>query len=408
MRLDWPLMQDNITTRDKEVLAGFLMTGKYPPSGQPGVPAVPRLTHGAQVRAFEEEFAQWLGVKHAVMVNSGASANLITMQALKILHGPGRVMVPCITWVSDIAAVLHAGLEPVFCDVDPYTLGMNWAGLAEAQPLAVFPTHCLGFSAFGLTLPAYTRGNQYVQPLIIEDCCEAIGATFGSMLAYGDNKLGTAGLMSNFSFYYAHHISTIEGGMVCTDDERCYELLRMLRSHGLGREMDSANYRSTLTASCPDLDPEFIFTHPAYNVRPTELNAVLGRTQLPRLDYQNAKRTENLVEFLNGLDGAKYRTKYRLEGSSNYALPLILQNPDDGQFQKVTETLRELGVEFRKGTAGGGNQLRQPYAKARFGPEYHKRFPEAEHIHLYGLYIGNFPSLEKAKINALCEVLNTL
>ena len=386
MRLDWPLMENNITREDATALRYFLM-----PDGQTA--SVPRLTNGPQVRAFEQEFAQVQGQKYAVMVNSGASANLITMQALRILFGPGRVLVPCITWVSDIAAVLHAGLEPVFVDVDPRTLGMDMYGAASHSALASFVTHCLGFPAI--------RGWSS-DSILIEDCCEALGAQVGGQ------KVGTLGLMSNFSFYYAHHMSTIEGGMVCTDDERCYETLRMLRSHGLAREMDSPTYRKAIFEVCPDLDPEFIFTHPAYNVRSTEINAVIGREQLKRVEYQNAKRTANLVAFLNGLDASMYRTDYRLEGSSNYALPLVLQVPSTDFILKVCTLLCELGVEYRRGTAGGGNQLRQPYAKDRWGDNYHTEFPQAEHIHQFGLYLGNYPSLEAWKIEALCERLNAL
>lgn len=377
--LDWPLMRENITTEDATALRYFLMQ-------EP----LPRLTNGDQVRAFEEEFAAWQGAKYAVMVNSGASANLITLQALRIMHGPGRVLVPCITWVSDIAAVLHAGLEPVFVDVDPRTLGMDMWQAAKHNALATFVTHCLGFPA----LKEWHGGT------LIEDCCESLGAQVGG------RKLGNLGLMSNFSFYYAHHMSTIEGGMVCTDDERVYQTLRMLRSHGLAREMDNDLYRRAAAEAHPDLDPEFIFTHPAYNVRPTEINAVIGRSQLPRLDYQNAKRTGNLVKFLGALDG-RYRTQYAIEGSSNYALPLVLQAADAELFGKVLALLRELGVEYRKGTAGGGNQLRQPYARERWG-EHYNNFPQAEHIHNYGLYIGNYPSLEGWKIEKLCERLNKL
>ncbi len=378
--LDWPLMRENISRDDAEEIIKFL----WPTT-------VPRLTNGPQVEAFEAEFAKWLGTKYALMVNSGSSANLLTMQALEILHGPGRVLVPCITWVSDIAAILHAGHEPVFVDVDPRTLGIDWAKAEHPDILATFLTHCLGFNA----LP-----DSEARPILIEDCCEATGATAG------DRKLGTFGLMSNFSFYYAHHMSTIEGGMICTDDEKIYELLRMLRSHGLVREMKNPEYKATAASIASDLDPEFIFSHPAYNVRPTELNAVLGRAQLRRVDDQNAIRTNNLKLFLGALDRDKYRTDYRIEGSSNYALPLVLETADLALFQKVTALLKNLGVEYRKGTAGGGNQLRQPYAKERWGEDFHKEFPEAEHIHQFGLYIGNYPSLESWKIEALTERLN--
>jgi CDP-6-deoxy-D-xylo-4-hexulose-3-dehydrase len=382
-RLDWPLMQQNVTTEDKLALLAFLTPEQ-----------LPRLTNGPQVEAFEAEFSAWLGVKYAVMVNSGASANLITLQALKIMHGAGRVLVPAITWVSDIAAVLHAGMEPVFVDVDPQTFGMDWKQARVAEGVqAIFPTHCLGFNAMIGPLPACP---------VIEDACEAIGA-----VDQHGWKVGTRGLMSNFSFYYGHHMTTIEGGMVCTDHEHAYEILRMLRSHGLVREMKNEHFRSVAEEERPDLDPEFIFTHPAYNVRSTELNAVIGRSQLKRLDANNAKRTQNLLLFLALLDPKRYRTVYAVAGSSNFALPLVLHEPDAALFQKILWFLRNSSVEFRQGTAGGGNQLRQPYARDRWGDLY-KQFPQAEHIHQFGLYVGNYPDLEAWKIEELSRGLNAL
>ena len=378
--MKWPLMTNNITRQDIICLTAFL-----------NQPEIPRLTNGEQVRAFEAEFASWLGVRYAVMVNSGSSANLITMQALKLLRGVERVLVPCITWVSDIAAVLQAGMTPVFVDVRPDTLGMN----LDSAPRhgAVFLTHCLGFNAFNAGI---------IEQNVIEDCCESIGGTAGRP------KLGSVGLMSNFSFYYAHHMSTIEGGMVCTDDLACYQLLRRLRSHGLVREMLPGGDRDAWADDNPTLDPQFIFAEPAYNVRPTELNAVLGRSQLKRLDASVRARTENLLALLNMLDGSRYRVNYRTEGSSNYALPLILVEKDERLFGRVLDTLRELGVEYRKGTAGGGNQLRQPYAKERWGADFHKEFPEAEHISDFSVYVGNYPDLPKDNIYELCERLNRL
>lgn len=373
-------MNNNVTASDRATLIEFLSQDR-------------RLTHGLQVEYFEQDFSDWLGVNYSVMVNSGASANLITLQALQIIKGDGRVLVPCIGWVSDVASILHAGLEPWFVDVDPMTLGMDCRGIDPTGKLAALVVHCLGFSAF-------PHGQLGGVP-IIEDCCESPGATYNEM------KLGTYSLMSNFSFYYAHHMTTIEGGMVCTNDPDYYQLLRMLRSHGLVRESSDDLYRHFKAEQYPDLDPNFIFTHPAYNVRPTELNAVLGRSQLKRLDDNNLDRTANLEQWLASLDVTKYRTEYRTEGSSNYALPLILLDPDYVLMSKVLALLDELDVEYRKGTAGGGNQLRQPYARARWGDLY-KRFPQAEHIHQYGLYIGNYPDLEPSKITQLCERLASL
>jgi CDP-6-deoxy-D-xylo-4-hexulose-3-dehydrase len=157
----------------------------------------------------------------------------------------------------------------------------------------------------------------------------------------------------------------------------------------------------------PDLNPDFIFAYPAYNVRGTELNAVIGRNQLKRLDDNNTIRTRNLRLFLNRLDPIKYQTDFAVEGSSNYAFTLILRSPDETLRDRVEQTLRELEVEFRRGTAGGGNQLRQPYARARFGNEF-ENFPFANHVHFYGWYIGNYPDLEPDRIMALTKLLNTL
>lgn len=386
MNLDWPLMRENITHADQAALMEFL-AGEH----------IPRLTQGEQVAAFEREFADWLGVKHAVMVNSGSSANLITMTALAQLRGCGEVIVPALTWSSDIMSVVHAGLTPVFADIAPRTLGMSSYGIRQKlcdKTRAVFVTHCLGFNA---------SEPMIADVPVIEDCCESLGATMMG------RKLGSFGVASNFSFYYAHHLSTIEGGMVCTDDETFYERCRMLRSHGMVREMSaqSAWVKKDVANCHPDLHPEFIFSVPAFNVRSTELNAVIGRSQLKRLDAGNARRTENLLAFLAALDGDKYRVGYRTLGSCNYALPLILEQADEDLMRRVAAYLQAVGVEYRRGTAGGGNQLRQPYVRAlNLGkPE---DFPQAEHVHFFGLYVGNYPGLGLEKIDTLCKALNAL
>lgn len=393
MNLNWPLMENNIQQEDKSALGQFLGFHEDYPYKVP----VPRLTQGPQIESFEEEFSAWLGVKHSVMVNSGASANLITMAALRSLAGPGEVMVPCITWVSDIAAVLHAGLTPRFVDVNPRTFGMDRGqavSLLNGDTVGAFPTHCLGFDA-------HASSWQYRVPLV-EDCCEAMGAT------HNGRKLGTFGLASNFSFYYGHHMTTIEGGMICTDNAEFYQACRMFRAHGLVREMTDATAKAKAAELSPDLDPEFIFCAPAWNCRSTEINAVLGRSQLKRFDEQNPNRTENLKRWLEALDASKFRIDYSVEGSSNFALPLVLNEKNPDLWQRIIRLLTEMGVEHRRGTAGGGNQLRQPYLKERFGEKYHEQFPNAEHIHEYGLYVGNYPTLESWKIEELCKALNAL
>ncbi|MFO0964562.1 MAG: DegT/DnrJ/EryC1/StrS aminotransferase family protein [Gemmataceae bacterium] len=398
-KLDWPLMKNNISRADLDDVIALLQADD------------PVLTQARNVRAFEEEWSSWLGVRHSVFVNSGSSANLITLAALKARHGGGEIIVPTITWVSDIAAALHCGFEPVFVDVDPRTLGMDNRQVIEKltpRTRAVFLTHVLGYNALGRELLDTLAGRGI--PLL-EDVCEAHGACCDG------RKLGTFGLASNFSFYYAHHLSTIEGGMVSTNDTDLYETLRMLRGHGMVREADSVSLRRDYADRFPDLNPDFIFALPAYNVRSTEINAVIGRSQLRRLDEGIARRTENLRLFLAHLDPESYQTDFAVEESSNYAFTLVLRPPTAPRSQDavsqlerrmkcVMVALRGAGVEFRRGTSGGGNQLRQPYLRRLFGDAHAARFPHADHVHFFGMYIGNYPTLERDKILRLCDLLN--
>lgn len=388
-RFKWPLMHDNITQQDVEVLIDFLKTK-------------PRLTQSTQVRQFEEEWSRWLGVKYSVFVNSGSSANLITMALLKILFEPGEIIVPTLTWVSDIASVLQNGFVPVFVDLNPKTLCMDPDQVISRitpETRAVFLTHVQGFN--GLTEDLLETLNKKNIPLI-EDVCESHGATFNNQ------KLGSFGLISNFSFYFAHHMTTVEGGMVCTQDRHIYEMLRMLRSHGLVRESTSNRIQEEYIEKHPDLSPEFIFAFPAYNVRNTEIGAVLGRNQLKHLDGNNKRRRVSFNLFLEHLDSNKYRTDFDLEGSCNYAFTLVIKEPDPKFRDKVEQSLRSAGIEFRRGSSGGGNQLRQPYLSEILPNIEYNNFPEIEHIHFYGYYIGNYPSLEKEDIISLCNMLNQL
>jgi CDP-6-deoxy-D-xylo-4-hexulose-3-dehydrase len=387
---NWPLMRNNISRQDLDAVIHLLQSDD------------PILTQSQNVLAFEEEWSTWLGVKHSVFVNSGSSANQITMAALRESAGPGSVIVPPLTWVSDITAVLQAGFEPIFVDIDPRTLGMDNAQVIQKlrpDTRAVFITHVLGYNALTPRLLAELEARRV--PLI-EDACEAHGATFGG------RKVGSLGLMSNFSFYYAHHLSTIEGGMVCTNDRGLYEMLRMLRAHGMVRESSSNDLKQDYYDRHRDLNPDFIFAFPAYNVRSTEINAVIGRSQLKRLDVNNCARTRNLQVFLDNLDSDLFQTDFETRGNCNYALSLVLRQPDDGLRDRVMATLRSHGVEFRRGTAGGGNQLRQPYLRRLLGDDVCLHYPHADHVHFYGFYIGNYPGLDTEQIMRLCGLLNSL
>jgi CDP-4-dehydro-6-deoxyglucose reductase, E1 len=390
-QLDLPLMRNNITVDDLAAVQRFL-------AGDPP----PVLTQANQVAAFEGEWAEWLGVRYSVFVSSGSSANLITLAALRWLFGPGEVILPPLTWVSDVVAVLAAGFEPVFVDIDQHTLGLDTQAVLRrltSRTRAVFPTHVLGYNALTEELLEALATRRI--PLL-EDVCEAHGATFLG------RKLGTFGLMSNFSFYYAHHMSTIEGGMVSTDAPECYERLRILRSHGMVREASDPALRERYRREYPDLNPDFIFAQAAYNVRSTEINAVIGRSQLKRLDERNEKRRQNLRLFLDHLDPRKYKTDFALEGSCNYAFTLVLREPNETLRDNCAAAMRDVGVEFRRGLSGGGNQLRQPYLQERLGAFDLAEFPQVEHVHFFGFYIGNFPDLEASRITGLCQMLNQL
>lgn len=387
--MKFPLMRNNILREDLDAVIDYLKQDD------------PILTQSANVRAFEEEWSNWLGVKYSVFVNSGASANLLTMAILKIRYPEGgEVIVPPLTWVSDIASVLQNGFIPVFVDIDPHTLGMDEKQIFSKitdKTRAVFLTHVQGFDALTDNLISELQSRNI--PLI-EDVCESHGAS------HNGQKAGSFGWISNFSYYYAHHMSTIEGGMICTDDELVYQQARMLRSHGMVRESTDPALREKYINDNPELNPDFIFAFPAYNTRNTEIGGILGRNQLKRLDAMVVKRNENLFRFLDLIDPSKYRTDFKLEGCSNYAFNLILKYPDIDLVSRVMLRMKENEIEFRRGSAGGGNQIRQPYLNGIVPQNHHLNFPQVEHVHFFGFYIGNFPDLMLEEVDSICEVLN--
>lgn len=389
--MKFPLMRNNIFREDLDAVIEHLKQDD------------PILTNGPKVREFEAAWSKWLGVKHSVFVNSGASANLLSMAVLKIRYPQGgEVIVPPLTWVSDVASVIQHGFKPIFVDIDPATLAMDSKKIIENlndQTRAVFLTHVQGFN--GLTDELIDELKKRNIPLI-EDVCESHGAK------HNGKKAGSIGWISNFSYYYAHHMSTIEGGMICTNDDEVHQQLRMYRSHGMVRESNDPAIRESWIKANPELNPDFIFAYPAYNVRNTEIGGILGIHQLKRLDDVVEKRTQNLKRFLSKIDANLYRTDFKIEGSSNYAFNVVLKNADNAFVERLMKKLKSEGVEFRRGSAGGGNQVRQPYLKGIIPEGHHKNFPETEHIHFYGFYIGNFPDLSNQEIDDICQILNAV
>jgi len=384
--LDIPLMKNNIEREDVGCLISFLQK-------------TDNFTNGAKVREFERLWSKWLGVKYSVFVNSGSSANFITLAVIKELYGNGEIIVPSVTWVSDIAGVMAAGLTPVFVDVHLKNLAMDEEKVIEAitpKTKAVFLTHVIGFNGLSVRLLEEIKRRNI---LLVEDVCESHGA------AFNNKKAGTFGKASNFSFYYAHHMSTIEGGMICTDDEEFYQYARLYRSHGLLRETTNNEFKKRIVHEYPEVNSDFMFIIPGYNMRSCELNAVIGLNQLKRLDTNNQKRRDNFNLFLDNIDAKRYYTDFDTQGASNYAFTILMRDKDDALFERILAKLRDEGVAVRRGMVSG-NMTRQPFVRKMFPNLKPETFVNAERIHFYGLYTGNYPGLEHEKIKKLCALLN--
>ena len=380
-------MYDNISIEDRKIAANYLRKSNI-------------FTQSKKVKEFEQKWSKWLGVKYSVFVNSGSSANYLTFLAIKIIYGTGEVIVPPLTWNSDINAVIQNNFKPKFVDINLNTLSMDPNKVIKnlnKNTKAVFLTHAQGFN--GLTDKLLKTLNKK-KILLIEDVCESHGATFKN------KKLGSFGKISNFSFYYAHHLSTIEGGMICTNDKKIYETIRILRGHGLLRESGNKKFENKVKKKYNKLSPNFIFLYPGFNMRNNEIQAVIGLNQLKRLDANNKLRAKNFKLFLSRLDKNKFFTDYLIEGNSNYAFPLILKTKSFKNRDSFEKYLTKNKIEFRRGNAGGGNQMRQPYLKKIIRLKNYNEFQNVEHVHHFGYYIGNFPTLSQKKIIKLVNIIN--
>jgi CDP-6-deoxy-D-xylo-4-hexulose-3-dehydrase len=382
-----PLMNDNIDKEDVNSVIDFLSQDN-----------IPKLTNGPKVLEFEEAWGKWLGTQYNLFVNSGASANELTMLAIAHMLGEGEIIVPPLTWISDISSVLFAGHKLVFVDVNLTNLSFNIDKLKKAitpNTKAIFLTHVLGINGLSDELLKICEKNNI---LLIEDVCESHGTTFQGC------KVGNFGFASNFSFYFAHHMSTIEGGMISTNNWEFYQICRALRSHGMTREMTSEVMKNSIIEANLDLNPDFIFLRPAHNFRSTEINAVIGLSQLPKLDGKNQERIDNFDLFISNLDTEKYHVSINTDGNCNYAFIVILKEANLEKRNILESKLKENGIEFRRGLSGGGNQMRQPFFKNVYVD--FSDFENIEHIHNFSWYIGNYPGLEREKILFLLNVLN--
>lgn len=390
-KFKWPLINNNVSESDRNVLSKFILEND-------------RFTNGIKVIEFEQLWSKWLGINHSVMLNSGTSGNYISIAIIKELLGIGEIIIPPLGWVSDVSSVTQLGMKPVFVDISLDNLSITSENIKKAitsNTKAIVLVHCLGFNAINEEIIKIAKENNL---LLIEDCCEAHGATFNG------KKVGSFGDISIFSFYYGHHITTIEGGMICTNNESIYELSKLFRSHGMTREVSNET-QEIYKNKYPNLNPLFTFAVAGFNMRSTELNAVLGIEQMKRIDDNIIKRRHNFNVWLNNLDKNKFIVDFDLEGNSNFALPLIMKpNYTDrfsinDDFSGVCDILNLSGVEYRLGTSGGGNQSLQPYLE-KYDFKVVGELTNVNYIHSNSLYIGNHTDLTDEQIINLCKMLN--
>jgi CDP-4-dehydro-6-deoxyglucose reductase, E1 len=353
------------------------------------------VTSGRRVREFEQNFAEFIGSRHAIMVNSGSSANLLALSVLA--HGslggglrPGdEVIVPAVAWSTTLAPVLQVGCVPVLVDVDPETLNLSSNSIAEAvssRTRAILPVHLLGNPVDMESLIETAKEHDL---WVIEDNCESLGSTVGERMAGSFGELGT------FSFYFSHHITTVEGGMLVTNDDRLADLARSMRAHGWTREMSN---REELEAASPWIDPRFLFVNLGYNFRPTELQAAFGLVQLKRLEEFNDRRRANarfLVDALGDLT-PKLTFVTEQEGGRSTWFGFAVMLPDGETRRALSRHLEERQIATRPIVAG--NLAVQP----AFRDNPHRTVGSLENatkIGERGLFIGNHPNLTQGQLD---------
>ena len=362
--MNWPLMGETITYADRLKMAHFILTTK-------------KFTNGEKVKKFEQEWNEWLGSKHSLYVSSGSTANLLLVSAVKELYGlkdGDEVLLPACTWVTNVSPIIQLGLKPVFCDINLYNYSFDlWhaAKLKKKHNIKlIFVTHLLGFPGDNEEL-----AELFPDAIIIDDVCESHGCRSKNGSKVGSNSIG-----ATFSFYFGHHMSTIEGGMVSTNNEDLYDLMKMKRSHGFARESIRFDEHAS---KHPDIDRQFLFMTDGYNLRNHEVCAVLGSSQLKRLDKAIEIRNDNLFSFASIVEKYQsdlYPVFFNFRASS-FSFPFICRNPET--MKNLKEAFKQNKIEYRPVVSG--NLLKQPFLK-------NYKLDKSENIdvvHNQGVYIGN-------------------
>lgn len=382
-------MKNTISFGDRLNLAKFVLTSD-------------KFTQGQKVEEFEKKWSEWLGCRYSLFVTSGSTANFLLISAIIEEYGllPGdKVLVPSCTWVTNINPIIQLGLTPIFCDVslDDYSFdSKNLEIISKIHPdiKLVFVTHLLGIPA---NLSYYKQF--FPEALFIDDVCESHGC-FDS----NNDKIGKNSLGATFSFYFGHHMSTVEGGMISTNSKDLYDLMKMKRSHGLARVSERfADYQKQNI----EIEKSFLFVTDGYNFRNTEFGAVLGLSQLKRLDkfIENRRKTYQVfveIMYLRNNIEKFYPISYHT-GNSCFCFPFICKTREIKE--NLIYLLNEHKIEYRP--IVGGNLLRQPYLK-KYSISGKTENLNVDIIHQNGIYIGNNQFVTKKDMNKLKNILEEL
>jgi len=385
----WPLMKNSISLWDRIQLAKFVLTSD-------------KFTQGKNVERFEKEWSNWLGCRYSLFVTSGSTANFLLVSAIVEKYGlqkGDKVLVPSCTWVTNINPIIQLGLTPIFCDVnlENYSFDLdNLKTISDIHPdiKLVFVTHLLG-------IPAEVEKYKKILPnaLFIDDVCESHGCLDGS-----GNKIGKNSLGATFSFYFGHHMSTVEGGMISTDSWELYDLMKMKRSHGLARVSDQFKHYQNQN---PEIEKSFLFVSDGYNFRNTEFGAVLGLSQLKRLDNFINNRDRTYSRFVEIMSSPKNRDNFYPivynEGNSCFCFPFICKTKEIKT--RLISLLNKYKIEYRP--VVGGNLLRQPYLKGYSIIGKTKNL-NVDILHENGIYIGNNQFVSSKDMNLLEKILGEL
>ena len=359
------------------------------------------LSMGKETEKFESSFAKKQQRKYAVFVNSGSSANLVLIQALinlKKIRPRASVGISSLTWSTNVMPLIQLGLTPVPIDVSLETLNISPETLMEhiEKIDALFLTNVLGFGDDMVKIQEMCREKNV---LLIEDNCEALGSKISGTL------LGNFGLASTFSFFVAHHISTIEGGMICTDDEELRHALIIARAHGWDRSLPLEKQKSLRMAHGIDVFfSKYSFYDLAYSVRPTDINAFIGNIQLKYWDTIVEARKNNFKRFQKSIVGNKDLLPLKVSHMdivSNFAMPLIAKNNE--VFMHYKKRFEDNNIEIRPIIAG--NITKHPFYLKNTLPKDHG-LKNADFIHINGFYFGNNPDLTEEEIVRLESLLS--